>query len=202
MLEARWSISLLSKVNWVSCLREYCLPHSVFLSEELQLFQNRPIELSGEFTAALVREPLMLEARGCSPFFSIVNSVRCFKEYCPPLSFHGEEHHLCALKPLSGEGSIHCTSSKKSMNVTSWRANTLFYDENWVTYIKEFCLSLSVFMGEECPLCCIELKKVHGRSALPPVSRCQGLKQGLLAHCFPVRIELACERNACETKAF
>jgi hypothetical protein len=112
---------LLSMVNWVSCLREYCPPHSVFLGEKLQLFPNRPIELNGVFTAALVREPLMLEARGCSPFFSIVNSVRCFKEYCPPLSFHGEEHHLCALKPLSSEGSIHYTSSKKYMNVRSWR---------------------------------------------------------------------------------
>jgi hypothetical protein len=28
------------------------------------------------------------------------------------------------------------------------------------------------------------------------------LQQELQAHCFPVRVELACERNACQMKAF
>jgi hypothetical protein len=42
--------------------------------------------------------------------------------------------------------------------------------------------------------------QVNGRSTLSPVSRYQGLKQEVLAHCFPVKIELACERNAYEMK--
>jgi hypothetical protein len=37
---------------------------------------------------------------------------------------------------------------------------------------------------------------VNGRHTLSLVSRCQGLQQEVLAHCFPVKIELACERNA------
>jgi hypothetical protein len=39
---------------------------------------------------------------------------------------------------------------------------------------------------------------MNGRCTLSLVSRCQGWQQEVLAHCFPVRIELACEMNACE----
>jgi hypothetical protein len=40
--------------------------------------------------------------------------------------------------------------------------------------------------------------QVNGRRTLSLVSRCQGWQQEVPAHCIPVRIELACERNACE----
>jgi hypothetical protein len=44
--------------------------------------------------------------------------------------------------------------------------------------------------------------QVNARSTLSRLGKYQGLKQEVLAHCFPVRIELACERNAYELKAF
>jgi hypothetical protein len=51
-------------------------------------------------------------------------------------------------------------------------------------------------------LCEIGAFKVNGRCTLSLVSKCQGLQQEVLAHCFPVRIELVRERNACKTKVF
>jgi hypothetical protein len=44
--------------------------------------------------------------------------------------------------------------------------------------------------------------QVNGRDTLSLVSRCHGLQQEVLAHCFLVRIEVVAERNACQTKAF
>jgi hypothetical protein len=43
---------------------------------------------------------------------------------------------------------------------------------------------------------------VNGRHTLSLVSRCQGLQEDDLVYCFPVRIELAFERNAWEMKDF
>jgi hypothetical protein len=37
-------------------------------------------------TVGLVREPLILEARGSSDLFSIVNSINIFKGFCISLS--------------------------------------------------------------------------------------------------------------------
>jgi hypothetical protein len=48
--------------------------------------QNHPKQVNGKSTVALVRESLMLEARGSSNLFSILNSDSCLKEYCLPLS--------------------------------------------------------------------------------------------------------------------
>jgi hypothetical protein len=72
-VEARGSSTLFSIVNSVSCLKQYCLPLSVFMGEEHHLLQNHPIQVNGKSTVALVTESLILEARGTSTFFSIVN---------------------------------------------------------------------------------------------------------------------------------
>jgi hypothetical protein len=46
-------------------------------------------------TVGVVRESLMLEARGSSNLFNIVNSVNCIKEFCVPLSvIMGVNPHL------------------------------------------------------------------------------------------------------------
>jgi hypothetical protein len=60
--------------------------------------------VNGRKTAVVVRESLMLETRGSSNLVNIVNPVYSLKEYCPPLSvFLDEQHHLCALSPVSSE---------------------------------------------------------------------------------------------------
>jgi hypothetical protein len=55
--------------NWVTNSKEYCLPLSVFMVEEHQFC-----------SLTLVREWLMLDARGSSNFFTIVNCVSYLKE--------------------------------------------------------------------------------------------------------------------------
>jgi hypothetical protein len=65
----------------------------------------------------------MLERRGSSNLVNIVNSVCCLKEYCLLLSvFLDEQHHLCVRSPYSSEWEKHCSSCKRSINVTSKRA--------------------------------------------------------------------------------
>jgi hypothetical protein len=64
----------------------------------------------------------MLETRGSRNLFNIVNSVHSLKESGPSLSvFLDEQHHLCAESPLSSEWEKHCSSCKRSINVTSKR---------------------------------------------------------------------------------
>jgi hypothetical protein len=78
--------------------------------------------VKGRKTAALVRESLMLEIRGSRNLVNIVNTVSSLKEYCPSLSvFLDEPHHLCAESSLSSEWGKHCSSYKRTINVTSKR---------------------------------------------------------------------------------
>jgi hypothetical protein len=73
-------------------------------------------------SAVVVRESLILETRGSSNLVNIMNPVCSLKEYCPPLSvFLDEQHHLWAESPLSIEWQKHCSSCKRSINVTSKR---------------------------------------------------------------------------------
>jgi hypothetical protein len=65
--------------------------------------QNCQLEVNARSSVPIVRESLMLEARGSSTLFSIVNRV--ITEYCLCLSvFLGEEHHFCAKNPLQMNG--------------------------------------------------------------------------------------------------
>jgi hypothetical protein len=65
----------------------------------------------------------MLETRGSSNLVNVVNSVCRLKEYCLLLSvFLYEQHHLCVQSPYSSEREKHCSSCKRSINVTSKRA--------------------------------------------------------------------------------
>jgi hypothetical protein len=75
MLEARGPSNLFNIVNWVSCGKEYCLPLSVFVGENITFLQYHPIQVNRRSTVALVRESLMLEGRESSTILSIDNWV-------------------------------------------------------------------------------------------------------------------------------
>jgi hypothetical protein len=63
----------------------------------IAFLKNHPIQVNGRSTAALIREPLMLQATVLTALFNIVNSVSWLKEYSLPLSiFMGKEHQFCA----------------------------------------------------------------------------------------------------------
>jgi hypothetical protein len=64
----------------------------------------------------------MIETRESSNLVNIVNSFCCVKEYCLPLSvFLDELRHLFAESPHTSEREKHCSSCKRSINVTSKR---------------------------------------------------------------------------------
>jgi hypothetical protein len=68
----------------------------------------------------------MFEKRGSSNMVSIVNSFCLLSKFFLRLTvFQDEQHHLCAESPLSSEREKHCTSCKRTMNVTSTRALNL-----------------------------------------------------------------------------
>jgi hypothetical protein len=72
MLETRGSRNLVNIVNPVYSLK-YCPSLSVFLDEQHHLCAESPLSRNGGSTAALVREALMLQARGSCTLLSMVN---------------------------------------------------------------------------------------------------------------------------------
>jgi hypothetical protein len=116
MLERKGSTTLFSIVNWVSCVKEYWVPLSVFIGQEHN-FPKYPIQANGKFLVALVRESWMLEATGLGNLFSIVNWLSFLKEYCLLVSFHVlRRSPLCKINSVKWMEK-HCSSCKKSMNV-------------------------------------------------------------------------------------
>jgi hypothetical protein len=93
-------------------------------------------------------------------------------------------------------------SCRRAQTLQERGSSTLFSSLNCVSSQKEYCLSLRVLKYEDYHLCANTPFQVNGRHILSLVSRCQGLQEGVLAHHFPVRIELAFERNAWEMKDF
>jgi hypothetical protein len=98
------------------------LPVSVFMGEDQQLWTKTSAYNKWEKNGRFIRESLMLETRGSSEIFIIVNSVFSLKEYCLPLSvFWDEQHHFCAESPNSRELEKHCSSCQRRINFTSKR---------------------------------------------------------------------------------
>jgi hypothetical protein len=73
MLVTRGSSNMVSMVNSVCNLKEYCLPLSVFLDLQHHLSAESPLSSEGRSTAALIREALMFQARGNFTMLSRVN---------------------------------------------------------------------------------------------------------------------------------
>jgi hypothetical protein len=113
-------------VNWVSFWKEYCLTVSVFIGEDHQLCAKSSAYNKWEKNCRIIRESLILETRGSSNIFIIVNSVCSLKEYCLSLSvFLNEQHPLSVESPHSSEWEKHCISCKRSIIVKSKRAFNL-----------------------------------------------------------------------------
>jgi hypothetical protein len=112
--------------------------------------QNHHIQVNGRCSVACLRESLMLEARGSSTLFSILNSVCCLREYCLHFSvFMGEEHHLCTKSHHRSESKKHCSLVRESLMLEAKAFSYLFTIVKSACSLKEYCLPLSVFMGEE-----------------------------------------------------
>jgi hypothetical protein len=82
--------------------------------EEHYFVQNSHFQVNGRSTVCLVKEQLMLQARGPRTLFGIVNSVSWLKDYGLALSVSmGEECHLFAKSPHSNEWKKQCSSCKR-----------------------------------------------------------------------------------------
>jgi hypothetical protein len=104
--------------------------------EEHYFVQTSHFQVNGRSTVCLLKERLMLQARGPRTLFGIVNSVSWLKDYGLPLSVSmGEEHQLFAKSPHSNEWKKQCSSCKRIINVTSKRVYMLFTSENWVNSV-------------------------------------------------------------------
>jgi hypothetical protein len=104
------SITLFCDGNWVTSSKVYCLPLSVFMGEDHHLCAKSPHTRKWKNHCTLVRESLMLEARGSSNMVNMVNSVCSLQEYCLSYSvFMGEEHHLFEKSPHSSEWKKNCS---------------------------------------------------------------------------------------------
>jgi hypothetical protein len=92
---------------------------------------------------------IMLEGRGSSTLFSIVNWVCCLREYSLPLSvFMSELHHLCSKWPHTTEWMM-----QWSLMFEARTSSTLFSIVYWVSCWKESSLPLIVFMGRASAFC-------------------------------------------------
>jgi hypothetical protein len=93
------------------------------MGEDLQHCAKSPHTSKWEKNCRFLRESLMLGKRGSSNMVNILNSVCSSRDYCITLSvFLDEQHHLSAESPHSSEWEKHCSSCKRSINVSSKRA--------------------------------------------------------------------------------
>jgi hypothetical protein len=98
----------------------------------INLLLNLPIQVKGRSTAALVREALMLQARGSCRLLSMVNWV----------SFWRNAEQLSAFSWLRIVNLKNCRGSSNMVSVV-----------NSFCSLKEFCLLLTVFLHEQNHLC-------------------------------------------------
>jgi hypothetical protein len=115
---------------------------------------NLPIQVKGRSTAALVREALMLQARGSCSLLSMVNWVRFWKERWATVSvFMVEDRQLCAKSPHRGKWEKHCRFVRESVMLEKRGSSNMVSVVNSFCSLKEFCLLLTVFLHEQHHLC-------------------------------------------------
>jgi hypothetical protein len=155
MLEARGSSTLLSIVNWVTCLREYCLTLSVFMGEEPQVCAKLPLSSQGNQHSNSWKRSRNVRNRRVKHLVSQGEVTYFFKGIMPTTHcVHGwGKPPLCKITPLKGIGRSTVELVRESLMLEREGSTTLFSIVNWVSWKKENCLPLSVFMGECLQLC-------------------------------------------------
>jgi hypothetical protein len=154
MLETRGSSNMVSMVNSVCSLKEYWIPLSVFLDDQHHLCVNHPIQVNGRSTASLVREGLVLQARGSCTLLSMLNCVSYWKECCLTFSvFMGEEHKLCAKSTHRSKWEKNCRFVRESLMLEKRGSSNMVSIVNSFCSLKEFCLLFTVFLDKQHHFC-------------------------------------------------
>jgi hypothetical protein len=163
MLQARGPCTLLSMMNWVSFWKERCPTVSVFRGEDYQLCAKSLHTSKWEKNCRFGRESFMLETRGSSNLVSMVNSVCSLKEYwIPPGVFMDEQHHLCVNNPIEVKGRSTASLVIQGLILQARGSCTLLSMVNWVSFWKERCPTVSVFISEDHQLCAKTPPQVKG----------------------------------------
>jgi hypothetical protein len=87
MLEARGSSNFSNIGNWVSYLKEYCLPLCISMGEQPRLFAKSPHSSEWKKHCSSCKRIINIRKKGSTTLLSIVNGVNFWKEYCLHLSF-------------------------------------------------------------------------------------------------------------------
>jgi hypothetical protein len=154
MLETGGSSNMVSMVNSVCSLKEYCLDLIVSWISNITFLLNLPIQVKGRSTATLAREALMLQGTGPCTLLTILNWVSFWKECCPTVSiFIGEDLQLCAKSPHTSKWEKNCKFVIESLMLDKRGSSNLVSIVNSFCSLKEFCLLLNVSLDEQHNLC-------------------------------------------------
>jgi hypothetical protein len=111
---------------------------------------NHPFQVNGRSTAALVREALILKSRGSCTLLSMGNCVYFKEERSLTFTvFMGENKNLVQNHCLKLNGRKTAAFVIESLMLETRASRNLVYIVNSVCSLKEYCVTLSVFLDEE-----------------------------------------------------
>jgi hypothetical protein len=110
--------------------------------------------VNGRSTAALVREVLIVKARGSCMLLSIGNCVNFKEECCLTFSvFMGEEHKLFAKSTHRNKWEKNCRFVSESLMLEKRGSSNMVSIVKSFCSLKEFCLLLTDFLDEQHHFC-------------------------------------------------
>jgi hypothetical protein len=111
---------------------------------------NHPIQVNERSTAALVREVLILKARGSCTLLSMGNCVYFKEERSLTFTvFMGENKNFVQNHRLELNGRKTAAFVRESLMLETRASRNLVNIVNSVCSLKEYCATLSVFLDEE-----------------------------------------------------
>jgi hypothetical protein len=122
IFEVRESCPLFCSLNWVWCFKEFCLPLSVFMGEEHQLWAKQSLSREWRNSVVILRKSFMLEGRGSCGLLSTLNRVFSISVNCLPLSvFKNQKHYLCWKWPDRTERKMQGSFCERIIHLRSMR---------------------------------------------------------------------------------
>jgi hypothetical protein len=126
---------------------------------------NHHCQVNRRSTVPLLREGLLLQARGSYTLFSMLNCVSFWKECGLAFSvFMGEEQKLCAKSPHTSKWEKNCRFVRESFLLETRGSSNMVSMVNSVCSWKEYWTPLSIFLDEQHHLCVNHPIQVNGRS--------------------------------------
>jgi hypothetical protein len=184
VVESGGPSTLFLNENWVTYWKTYCMALSIFMWMDFLFFRSWEMQVKGWSTVSLLREPLMLAARGSSMLFPSENWVYYKQEYC--LSFrllHCGQHYFVQNCDCQVNGRSAVSVVREPLMLRTRGPRMLFSIVSLGSCLKEYCLPLSVFMGENITFCNITPFKWKEEALYLLLENHKCSKQGYVAAC-------------------